>query len=77
VLPPLKAIEVPSYVEPLTGTLSEQGQSILTAMGAGSLAPGQAAQLLGAIAAQAKIVEVDEHGRRLEALEARLSLGVK
>jgi hypothetical protein len=41
-------------------------------MAAGSLAPGQVAQLLGALAAQAKIVEVDELGSRLEALEKRL-----
>jgi dihydrodipicolinate synthase/N-acetylneuraminate lyase len=72
VLPPLKAVEVPANLAELTGTLSNQGQEILRAMAVGSLAPGQAAQLLGAIAAQAKIVEVDELGRRLEALEKRL-----
>ena len=42
------------------------------AMAAGVIAPGQAAQLLGAIAAQAKLVEVDAFDRRLEALEKRL-----
>jgi hypothetical protein len=72
VLPPLKAIEVPAYLHELTGTLSEQGQQILQAMAAGSLAPSQAAQLIGAVAAQAKIVEVDEFANRLEALEKRL-----
>jgi hypothetical protein len=71
VLPPLKAVEVPAYLAELTGTLSDQGQTILRAMAAGTLSPGQAVQLLGAIAAQAKIVEVDELGRRLEALERR------
>jgi hypothetical protein len=72
VLPPLKAIESPAHLADPSGTLSEQGQEILRAMAAGSLAPGQAAQLLSAIAAQAKIVEVDEFGRRLEAIEKRL-----
>jgi hypothetical protein len=41
-------------------------------MAAGVIAPGQAAQLLGAIAAQPKLVEVDAFDRRLEALEKRL-----
>jgi ubiquinone biosynthesis protein UbiJ len=72
VLPPLKAVEVPAYLEDLTGSLSQHGQQILQAMAAGSLAPGQAAQLLGAVAAQAKIVEVDDLARRLETLEKRL-----
>ena len=71
VLPPLKAIETPAILGELTGSLSEQGQAILVAMAGGALAPGQAAQLLGAIAAQAKIVEVDDFARRLEALEKR------
>jgi hypothetical protein len=52
-LPPLKAIETPAAFDRLTGTLSDQGQGILQAMAAGVIAPGQAAQLLGAIAAQA------------------------
>jgi hypothetical protein len=41
-------------------------------MAAGVIAPGQAAQLLGAIAAQAKIVEVDALAKRLDAIEKRL-----
>jgi hypothetical protein len=72
VLPPLKAIETPTVLQGLTGTLSDQGQGILRAMAAGLIAPGQATQLLGAIAAQAKIVEVDAFAKRLEALEKRL-----
>ena len=72
VLAPLKSVEAPAYIDPLDGTLSEQGQVILQSMTVGSLAPGQAAQLLGALAAQAKLVEVDELGRRLTAIEKRL-----
>jgi len=71
-LPPLKAIEVPANLGNFTGTLSEQGQTILQVMAAGVIAPGQAAQPLGAIAAQAKIGEIDVLARRLEALEKRL-----
>jgi hypothetical protein len=75
VLPPLRAIEVPAVLAPPTGSLSDQGQNVLVAMAAGTLTPGQAAQLLSALAAQAKIVEVDELARRLEALEMRLESG--
>jgi hypothetical protein len=75
VLPPLKAIEVPAALEPLTGSLTEQGQRILQATADGTLAPGQGTQLLGAIAALAKVVEVDELARRLEVLEMRLGGG--
>ncbi len=72
VLPPLKASEIPAFLAPLEGSLAEQGQTVLGAMAAGALAPGQAAQVLGAIAAQAKIVEFDELARRLAAIETRL-----
>jgi hypothetical protein len=75
VLPPLKAIEAPAVLDPLTGTLSDQGQAILRAIADGTLAPGQAVQVLGALAAQAKIVEVDDLARRLAELEKRLGSG--
>lgn len=72
VMPPMKAIEAPVYLDALTGTLTEQGATILSAMAAGTLAPAQAAQLLGALAAQAKILEIDDYGRRLTELEAKI-----
>lgn len=72
VLPPLKAIEVPTLLDELTGTLSQQGQEIIRAMADGRLAPGQASQLLMAIGAQAKILEVDEMARRIEAIEQQM-----
>jgi hypothetical protein len=74
-LPPLRPIEAAAAYDWPTGTLSDQGQLILQATAAGRIAPGQAAQLLGAIAAQAKIVEVDELARRLSALETRFGGG--
>ena len=63
---------MPVQLEALTGTLSDQGQTILRAMGEGALSSGQAVQILGAIAAQARILEVDAFAKRLEALEKRL-----
>lgn len=74
VLPPLKAIECPVSLEAVAGSLSQQGQGILQAMASGALAPGQAAQLLGAIAAQAKIIEVDELQQRMSKLEEKLGV---
>jgi hypothetical protein len=75
VLPPLKAIEVPAALEPLTGSLTEQGQRILQGIADGTLTPAQGTQVLGAIAAQAKILEVDELSRRLSQIERRLGVG--
>jgi hypothetical protein len=56
-------------------SLTEQGQRILQAIADGTLTPGQGTQLLGAIAAQAKILEVDELSRRLSQIEQRLGVG--
>jgi hypothetical protein len=41
VLPPLKALETPAVIDQPTGTLSEQGRTILAAMASGSLTPGR------------------------------------
>jgi hypothetical protein len=69
VLPSLKPIEVPAMLGRFAGTLTEQGQAVLQAMAKGALTPGQAAQVLGALASQTRIVEVDEIERRIAALE--------
>lgn len=71
VIPPVKATEAAQAV-PLPGeTLTEQGRAVLAAVAAGELAPGQGATLLGALGTLARVVEVDELLRRVEALEAR------
>jgi Family of unknown function (DUF5681) len=58
-------------------TIAEQGMRILEAMTGGEITPDEAATAMQVISSQAKIIEVDEHGRRLEALEMKLGLGVK
>lgn len=68
-IPPIKAAEEPVRLEGFDGTLSEQGQSILRAMGEGKLASSQAATLLQALAAQTRIIEAEELERRVRALE--------
>ena len=59
--------------ESLAGSPTDQGRQVLKAVSNGRLSPAIAATLMGAIAAQARIMEVDELARRIEALEGRKS----
>lgn len=70
-LPSLKAEEQPVTLPDLPTGLTDQGRAILAAAGAGELAPGQAAQLVGAVAQLARVTELDELVARITALEAR------
>lgn len=71
-LPPLKpqeqAVELPL---PEDASLTDAGRSILGAVAAGDIAPGQGAQLIAALGGLARVVEIDELERRLAALEER------
>ena len=51
------------------GSLSERGEHVLAAMAAGEISPSEGSTVLGAIAAQAKLVELDDLIKRIEALE--------
>lgn len=73
VIPPLKASEEAALVALPDGTLTEQGRAVIAAVGAGELAPGQGAALLGALSTLAKLTEADDLTARIEALEARNS----
>jgi hypothetical protein len=68
-IPPVKAIELPQAVALAGGTLTEQGRSVLRLLASGELGPERAAALLGAIGALARVAELDELARRIEALE--------
>ena len=71
VLPPVKAIEQAVALQmPEGGTLTAQGKAVLSAVAAGTLAPGQGTQLLAAIGTLAKVTEIDELEARLTKLEA-------
>jgi hypothetical protein len=72
VLPPVKATEqtVPVAL-PADGSLADQGRAVLAAAGAGTLAPGQASQLLQGLGALAKLIETDELAARIAALEGK------
>lgn len=70
VLPPMKAIESMVTLElPAGAGLTEQGQAIVQAVAAGSLAPGQGAALLSGLGSVAKLKEIDELSARITALE--------
>ena len=75
-LPALKPIEVPAPIALSGDTLTEQGRAVLVAVGAGELAPGQAAQLLTGLGTLAKLVETDDLAARVAALEKTHGCGV-
>lgn len=68
-LPPIKAAEQTVRVAIGGETLTDRGRAVLEAVEAGTLAPGQAAALLSGLGTLARVVEVDELTRRVEALE--------
>ena len=70
-LPPIKPVEQSQPLSLPDGTLTEQGRAVLAAVAAGELAPGQGAALLGAIGTLARVAEIDELARRIEALEEK------
>jgi len=71
VIPPLKPSEQAALIAMPEGSLTDQGKSVLAALGAGALGPTQAAQLLTSLGAMAKLIETDELAARVAALEAK------
>ena len=56
---------------PVNGSLAEQGGEIIKAAMSGQIPPDIGSQLITALAHQAKIVEIDDVLKRLDALENR------
>lgn len=69
VLPPVRATEQAVPLDLPEQGLVAQGEAILSAAGTGTLAPGQAAQLLQALGALSKLVETEDLMSRIAALE--------
>jgi hypothetical protein len=69
VCPALKPQALPLSL-PVNGTLAEQGGEIIKATMAGNIPPDIGSQLITALAAQSKIIEIDELTKRIELLEA-------
>ena len=68
VCPPLKAQSLPVAL-PVADSLTEQGNEVIEATMRGQISPDIGSQLLGALANQAKLVEIDELAIRVKALE--------
>ena len=60
---------MPVRIEGLQGGLATQGAAVVKAMAAGEITPEQASTIMTAIAAQARVIEVDELERRVKSLE--------
>lgn len=71
VMPPIKALEMPTQIALPAGSLTDQGRAVLAAAGDGVLAPGQASQLLAGLGSLAKLIETDELVARIAALEGK------
>ena len=70
-IPAIKPVAIGVTVDGLQGTLTEQGDVIVSAMGDGSITPEQAQQMLAGLASLSKIREVDDLVQRIEQLEAK------
>lgn len=70
VLPPVKAIEATVMLELAPdASLTDQREAIMRAVATGTLAPGQSGSLLTGLGAVARLMEVEELTKRLEALK--------
>jgi hypothetical protein len=69
VAPPLKPVQEPVRVALPDGTLTEKAAAILDRAAAGELSTADAKQLLDGLGQVARIAEIDELTRRVEALE--------
>jgi hypothetical protein len=71
-VPSLKSRDLPSPLPALdSGTsLAQQGYAVLAEVSAGRLTPSEASSLLKALGDQAKVIEITDLIKRVEALEA-------
>lgn len=69
VFPSLRPVDQPVSFSLPDGTQSDAARAVLRAVADGTLTPGQAGEILSAMAAAAKVVEVDELAKRVQALE--------
>jgi hypothetical protein len=68
-VPAVKPQDVAVTLPFFTGTIADQGRQVLAALTRGDLTPDHAASVMATVAAQARIVEVEELERRVAALE--------
>jgi len=69
VVPALKPVEDPQALQIDEGYLSNQAKSVVALAASGDVSIGQASQLVSALGTVAKLIEVDELLKRVDALE--------
>lgn len=69
--PPIKARGVPIHASIPDGSFDEQAQAVFEALNNGNLSADELTALIGAVVQRAKLAEIDELAKRIEALEAR------
>jgi uncharacterized protein DUF5681 len=69
IVSPYRAKDQKVVLDDITGTLTEKGEKIIEAMGKGDITPSDTSSMLAALAAQARIVELDELEKRIGKLE--------
>ncbi len=71
-VPALRPVDTATPLNlPAEGGLADQGRAVLAALAAGQLPVNQAASILQGLGNLAKLVELDELTRRIEALEGK------
>ena len=66
---PIKAKDSTIMIEDLKGSLAEQGQKVISAMCNSEVTPDDAGKVLQALAAQSRILEIDNLDKRVAKLE--------
>jgi hypothetical protein len=69
VVPALKPLETPQALQIAEGDLSTQAKSVIALAASGDVSIGQASQVVTALGTLAKLIEVDELLKRVDALE--------
>jgi Family of unknown function (DUF5681) len=71
IIPAIRSKDLPVLITGLDGSLTEQGKNIIESMGDGELSPSDASSMLSALAAQARVVEIDDLEKRVKELEGK------
>lgn len=71
IIPALKPTDRPVTIDPLIGTLADQGRTALNALSSGQITPDEASTVMQTISSQARIIETTELEGRICELEKR------
>ena len=70
-VPAIKSKEAPIQIGELDGSMGDQARTVLSGLASGDLTPDEASTVMRTIAAQARIIEIDELEKRIANLEAQ------